>query len=562
MHLKLRGKLILIFLVLIFTSGTLLSVIVNIKIKELAESNALNKLSGDLKLGYSLLDTQYKGDWNLKDGKLYKGDKLIHEDYTIVDEVKKQTGSFATIFLGDTRVATNVLKKDGSRAIGTKAAENVINTVLKEGKEYLGEAKVVDIKCYTKYVPIKDTGGKIIGMWFVGINKQVVDAQIDKITTGIGIVNIIITVLGIIIIILFTHSIIKSVKKIQETLKEAADGNLTLRTDLKRKDEFGLIGRSINMMLDKFGFLIKQIKESSGLVDAASQEQKNASLEISQVSEQVASTVSDLAKGATEQAVSTEKCNIKIHEIVEGLQKISKGMEDSKELADHSKHAVEKADQTVKYQKSKVIENRELATKVAGSIANLSERSQEIGNILEVIRNIADQTNLLALNAAIEAARAGEHGKGFAVVADEIRKLAEQSSSSVKQIDDIIKEVQGNIEHSVQEMGNMQGAVDIQSQGLLETLKTFDEISTSVKAIISHIKEVSEACLLLTEDAKAASDAVSEIASISEETAASSEEVAASTQEETSVIHQIASSADKLAHMANRLEKSIEEFKF
>lgn len=132
----------------------------------------LDKLSADHALGYSLLESKYPGSWSVKDEKLFKGGQIIEGETTIVDEVKNRTNSVATIFRGNTRVATCVLKKDGGRAVGTKVAPEVEAAVLNKGNDFIGTADVVGKAHQTRYTPLRDASGKIVGMWFVGVEKR------------------------------------------------------------------------------------------------------------------------------------------------------------------------------------------------------------------------------------------------------------------------------------------------------------------------------------------------------------------------------------------------------
>ena len=158
-QLKLKGKLLGLFLTILLIYSVVSIGVVRYYVSELAVTSLKEKLNANIELGYSLLDAKYPGSWTVKGDQLYKGDTLINNNFELVDEVKDKTDSIATIFLGDTRVSTNVLKGDGSRAVGTQVSEKVKEVVLKQGKDYIGQADVVGTSYITQYTPIKDASG-------------------------------------------------------------------------------------------------------------------------------------------------------------------------------------------------------------------------------------------------------------------------------------------------------------------------------------------------------------------------------------------------------------------
>lgn len=561
MKLRLRAKLLILFLSIIFVYGTLFFLLVQSKVFHLTTRTFTDQLNAVSGMGQLLMDKDYKGNWNVRDGKLYKGEKLIHEETAVLDSIKQQNEALTTIFLGDTRVATNVLKEDGSRAIGTKASPEVINTVLKEGKAYEGEITLFNKLYLCRYIPIKDTSGTIIGMWFAGIEKGHVDEAVKSMTSQIGIGSSVMILISIMILMLFTNGIIKNVDNVLGAIKTAASGDFTAKSTVKSFDEIGLISRNVNLMTENIGALLHAVKEASMTVASSSQEMMASSEESSKVTEQVATAIDEVAKGASEQAASTESGNRQIQGIIGGLEQITGEMNSSKELTQRAREVVEAGGRAVNEQEAKMNESKQLSGNAANAMTDLSDKSREIGQILEVIRGIAEQTNLLALNAAIEAARAGENGKGFAVVAEEIRKLAEQSGLSVKKIAEMTQDIQSGVNKAAIEMSKAAEATLEQSEALLHTVRAFTEIKNVVGSIAGKVDTAAEASNILCQNARTAGDAINSIASIAEQTAAGTEEVAASTEEQASIIYQISDSAGYLAELANELQLKIEKFK-
>ncbi|HPL99284.1 MAG TPA: methyl-accepting chemotaxis protein, partial [Bacillota bacterium] len=270
--------------------------------------------------------------------------------------------------------------------------------------------------------------------------------------------------------------------------------------------------------------------------------------------------LSELAKGAVEQAGSIEEISNSISGIVSGLSKITTDMDDTDKLAEKAIDTIKLGENSVNYQEVKINENKEFVTSVSSAVSALAEKSKEIGDILLVINGIAEQTNMLSLNAAIEAARAGEQGKGFAVVANEVRKLAEQSGNSVQKIEELIREVQSGIEKAVQEMTKVESIADEQQKAMSATVKSFTGIFEAVSEISANIREVNSESVNIAKNARQAETAIGQIVKISEQAAAATEQVSASTDEQANAVRSILESSEKLSELAGRLKGSINNF--
>lgn len=374
---------------------------------------------------------------------------------------------------------------------------------------------------------------------------------------------IIIVSLGVAVLagVYLTRSIAAPVRALTGIASKVAEGDLTQSIPkIRTRDEVHALGEAFAAMIRNLRSLIGNVNDASQELVASSEEMTASSEEITQISEQIATAVTELAKGASDQAVSSESGNGMIQNILEGLSKIAEDMSNSEKMVEAARDVVKAGEESVGYQGIKVEENVKMSEEVSSAIQALSEKSREIGQILDVIRGIAEQTNLLALNAAIEAARAGDAGKGFAVVSDEIRKLAEQSGASVKQIGGIIKEVQTSVDTTVVRIAKSKAVVAEQSHALDETVKAFNDISRVVDSLIQNVKAVSEASNALSKNALRAGEAITEVAGVSQEIASSAEELAASTQEQTSTLHQISGSASGLTDLATQLQNNIMRF--
>lgn len=370
-------------------------------------------------------------------------------------------------------------------------------------------------------------------------------------------------VLGVIALIMILAIIIplnKNLNKITAFIKKISDYDFSQSIDMRQKDELGSISLTINNMVADLKELISEIRQTEHSTYDTLKTIDKALEELGIGSEQTAMTISELAKGATEQASSAEQGSEMINEIVSRLANISSDAGLAEKLIQKAIATVDNGEGSLKYQTVKMQENRQAADKAAQAVTVLSHKSNEIGQILETINGIAEQTNLLALNAAIEAARAGEMGKGFAVVANEVRKLAEQSGVSVKKISDLINEVQISIAHAVSEMNKTEQIVDEQEQALQDTVKAFADISEMVTTVAANTKAISDAVNSLNISAGKAGEAITDIASISEETAAGTEEASATVEQQSMVIQSISQSAKDLSNMAHQMKESIQKF--
>ena len=194
---KLNQKLIFSFSMVLGVFSLTIFLIAYNMITHMVNINFYKNVETNGELGYSLIDSKYTGKWQIKDGKLFKGDTIINNNFNIVDEIKKTTGDLATIFLNDTRISTTVMNEDGKRAIGTKASNEVFETVLKKGQVFHGQTKVLGKDFITYYRPLKDSEGKVIGMWFIGIEKTEINKDIRHIMAYIGIILVIMLICGI-----------------------------------------------------------------------------------------------------------------------------------------------------------------------------------------------------------------------------------------------------------------------------------------------------------------------------------------------------------------------------
>ncbi len=319
-------------------------------------------------------------------------------------------------------------------------------------------------------------------------------------------------------------AVTKPILEGSEILASMAQGDLTVRMTGNYKGDHQLIKTSINELGSSLQSLL-------GEVSAAVQAAASASTQISSSSEQ-------LAAGAQEQSSQTS-------EIAGAIDEMAKTIITTTRYAGSAAASAKKAGDVALEGNSVVLETIQGMHKIAlvvnnaaNTVQELGKNSDQIGEIVQVIDEIADQTNLLALNAAIEAARAGEQGRGFAVVADEVRKLAERTTKATKEIAAMIKQIQKDTSDAVTSI--VQGTKEVESGKILA-----EKAGNSLKNIITGAGEVV--------------DVANQVAAASEEQSASAEQISKNIEGITEVTHQSAISTQEIAHAAEDLSRLTEK---
>ncbi len=482
-------------------------------------------------------------------------------DNETVDFIKEITGTEATIFVGNKRVATTIVNDQGERQVGTTQDDTkVTDTVLKDKETYRGDAKVLGIPFLVSYQPITDAKGESIGMLFVGLNQEETFAfkhRFLSLQLMIGIIGLIVALL---MAYFFVRGIVRPIQQIVKKMGEVAAGQLNVAASVNRNDEIKQLADGFNDMTDTMKAMFSRIKGMMGQVSASTQEMSVGADEASKATEQITTAIQEIATGTGEQASGVDHVSQTMEELNQKIEEVYHHTQGAGEASKAVSERATAGEKTIADMVAQMKVIDEKVTHTAAVVENLGQSSNKISEIVSMITGIARQTNLLALNAAIEAARAGEQGRGFAVVAEEVRKLAEESATAAGQISELITGVQQETEKAMVAMEA--GTVEVANG-----MKVVDEAGTAFRKINEGIQNITEGAQqvidvsqVMAQASQNATQSVEGIAAISEQTAASTQEVVASTEEQAATIDQFAKAAQELGKMAQELEGMVNRF--
>jgi len=323
-----------------------------------------------------------------------------------------------------------------------------------------------------------------------------------------------------------------AILRLLDELADLADGDLTTQATVT-EDFTGAIADSINFAIDQMRALVTAINETAVQVASAAQETQ--------------STAMHLADAAEHQAQEIAGASAAINEMAVSIDQVSSNASESTSVAERSVTIANKGAEVVQATINGMDNIREQIQETSKRIKRLGESSQEIGDIISLINDIADQTNILSLNAAIQASMAGDAGRGFAVVADEVQRLAERSAAATKQIEALVKTIQNDTNEAVISMEHTTAEVVRGARLAQDAGVALEEIETVSKSLADLIQNISNAARQQASSAGHISNTMNVIQEITSQTSAGTTATA--------------KSIGNLAEMATKLRESVAGFK-
>lgn len=407
------------------------------------------------------------------------------------------------------------------------------------------------------YKNISETDWILVGK----IPFSYINSESNEIRLSIIIFVLLFILISIFLSYVISNSIANPLNKMRNLINEAKKGNLTLSIEDKGKDEIADVIEGFNEMLDNIRKLINQVRDSSQKVIKSSNVVKDSANQSHMSSKQISEVINQVAIGSTDQAEEIGISAESINNLAEEINKVENSMEIVSNLADSTKDLSYHAIEIVKLLNDKAFQTNTVSEKVIEDIDDLSNNMEEIERIIKTMSLIADQTNLLSLNASIEAAKAGDAGRGFSVVATEVKKLAEQSKDSTKDIKNIIMSILRKTKRTKEVAYKANEAVTEQMEIVKKTDNSFKEINKSMESLMKYVEEVSDYIKRVLKSKDEAAESMENISAISEETASIAQEVSATTQEQAAASEELSNLSEELDNASKTLSKAISLFK-
>jgi len=473
----------------------------------------------------------------------------------IVDELKAETGNEFTIFLGDTRLNTTIIK-DGERAVGTVLNPAVADIVINKKQEYFGEAEILGETYATAYLPVLSGDGRTVtGILFSGSSM----ADIERLEKNVRqfafaaclTLILVVSFIGVVFMRKRLQKPLWIVVSAAQQIEAGTMGPHTLEMlkSIQSRDEMGMLARSMDMAIRSVGNVLTDIRtihetvtnhDLSVNVDTASHSGqyreimilveglisrlggiicniRSAAGVMSANADSISTGAQSLAQGAAEQAATIEEISATVSEVVGQTKKTLQSAVAAKEIAENVQKEARKGSEKME--------------RMMTALEGISAASSNISSIIKAIEDIAFQTNILALNASVEAARAGIHGKGFAVVAEEVKNLSSKSAEAAKETNDLIsasvskskegarigEEMRQSLEDMIRSINDavlavneIAGDAKCQAENIEEVNVGLDQISQVVQSNTSMAEQSANASRQMSEQAGALNDMVSQ----------------------------------------------------
>lgn len=510
---------------------------------------------------------QNTGDYlETSNGDIWKGSYNISKSENLVDRIKDNTGMDVTFFYGDKRIMTSAMDENGNRILKSKAGDVIVEKVLNGGEEYFSEAVSIEGTLnYGYFMPVYQTGSDtdIVGMIFVGTNKQDKDAVVMRLLGSIVAAVAAIMLVCLIVSTKLASTISKNIRTSIKTVEKIAAGNLNVQVNkklLKSKDEIGDLSRVTITLRDAMQRTILEINQNVQKLLEASSLLGTAADNTNGTMNKVRSAVNRIVENSAEQAENSKSTSEHMRLMGENITETSAEVEALNSNAEFMHQSSEKAAETLSNLQHINSEVEQIIGEVQEQTNRTNDSVQQIHKATAFITSIAEETDLLSLNASIEAARAGESGRGFAVVAEQIKKLSEQSNQSSSEIEETAMMLSEDSQKAVEIMQKMQEIIMSQSESMQDTQKVVEEVVAQIANSMRSIQQIKETTEHLANVRNEVLQAVETLSNIAQDSVSGTKKTYEDTEEVVDTFKQVYMSAEQLREIADQLAGSVQYF--
>ena len=544
---SLKFKMVLMLIVATaVTAATLLLIMVPFSERQI-KNETKNYMYDIAQSSCSILDTMTSTD-----------DAALKEHFQNVG-VEGISSSYAYIVSSDGTMLYHPTAEKIGKSVENAVIKGVVSE-LKNGQKPENKVVTYDFNGVNKYAAYnisKDQSKIVVISADESEVLQPVKNMMKLAVFALIVVVVIVSAIGIVITEIALRPIIRVSQIVQKMADLDFSENENTEKMKKRKDETGVMTRSVALLREELVDLLEGIQKQSVQLFKTSANLDGDSDETQKMVEQVDRAVGDIATGATSQAQETQNATENVIAMGNMIEDTNAEAERLNGNAQQMKDSSDQAMQILK-ELNEINDRTKQSIEEVYTQTNITNESvQKIKEATVLIASIAEETNLLSLNASIEAARAGEQGKGFAVVASQIQKLAEQSNESASQIDEITNALISDSTKSVETIAQVRDIMNEQSEKMEKTDSMFRQVNTGVDHAMDSVNTITEKTELLNQSREKIIDVVQNLSAIAEENAASSQETSASITQVNTVVTDISDNASGLKDIAYHLENDV-----